>query len=310
MTRSVRTLRLVVFAGASNWPLWAAEAHGFLAAEGLAVTVDVTPNSTEMAANLHAGRYDLALSSIDNIVAYNEGQGATDVGQTDFVALFGVDDGLLSVMADPAIASLDGLKGKTLSLDAPATGFAFVLRAMLEQAGLAPGDVAIARVGGGAQRLDALLRHDQDGTLLNAPLDLVAEANGFRRLATATATIGPYQGVAGASRRDWAAQNRAATEGFIRAFHGGVGWIADPAHRDAAITLLMSKMRGMDRATAERAYARLLDLKTGIHRDLRIDVEGLRTVLRLRSAYALPQRELNEPQRYVDLSYLTAALRA
>ena len=98
-------LRVVAFAGASNWPYWVAQEKGLFAKEGVETTLDITPNSVELARNLHGGRYDLALSSIDNVVAYNEGQGEADLGgPTDFVALFGVDNGLLSLMAAPDIA--------------------------------------------------------------------------------------------------------------------------------------------------------------------------------------------------------------
>ena len=66
---------------------------------------DFTPNSVEMAKNLMARRYDLALSAVDNAIAYNEGQGEADIGApADFVALFGVDNGLLSVMAAPDVS--------------------------------------------------------------------------------------------------------------------------------------------------------------------------------------------------------------
>jgi hypothetical protein len=65
----------------------------------------------------------------------------------------------------------------------------------------------------------------------------------------------------------------------------------------------------MERNPAERAYASLLDPTNGMYRDLRIDREGLATVLRLRSTYAPARKSLTDPERYVDLSYLTAALK-
>jgi len=68
-------------------------------------------------------------------------------------------------------------------------------------------------------------------------------------------------------------------------------------------------MKGMERGAAERAYERLLDPADGIYRDLCVDREGLATVLRLRSTYAQPRKPLSDPDRYVDLSYLDAALK-
>ena len=301
--------KIVAFAGASNWPYWVAEAKGFFQREGLAVSLEITPNSAELAKNLHHGRYDLAFSSVDNIVAYNEAQGEADLGgPADFAAIFGVDNGLLSVMAVPEVKTFADLKGKTLSVDAMTTGFAFVLRDLLARNGLNETDVQIVPVGGGAQRLEALLKKEQAATLLNTPLDLVAEAKGFNRLARARDHFGAYQGIVAAMRRDRAKEQRARVEAFIRGFHASVTWLADAANRNEAVTLLTGKMRSMERASAERAYETLLDPAEGIYRDLRIDAQGLATVLRLRSTYAPARKLLTEPDRYIDLTYLKTAL--
>jgi ABC-type nitrate/sulfonate/bicarbonate transport system substrate-binding protein len=305
-----QTIKVVGFAGASNWPFWVAQEKGFFKKEGIEASFDITPNSVEMARNLKGGRYDLALSSIDNIVAYNEGQGEADLGgPTDFVALFGIENGLLSLMAVPEVGSFTDLKGKTLSVDAMTTGFAFVLRELLTRNNIAESDVKIVRVGGGAQRLEALLKKEQDATIINTPLDLVLEARGYKRLARATEVLGSYQGIVGAARRDTAEQKRKDMEGFIRAFHHAVAWLGDPANKEEAIALLMARMKGMERPGAERAYQALLDPKQGIYRDLKVDREGVRTVLALRSKYAQPRKELSDPDRYIDESYLANALK-
>src|SRR5260370_10964628 len=115
---------------------------------------------------------------------------------------------MLSLVAAPEIRSIADLKGKTVSVDAMTTGFAFVLRAMLANAGLAEADVVFSKVGGGAQRLQALLRGEQTATLLNAPLDGAAVSKGFVRLATARSAIGPLQGGVSIARRDAAARMR------------------------------------------------------------------------------------------------------
>jgi ABC-type nitrate/sulfonate/bicarbonate transport system substrate-binding protein len=305
-----QTVKVVAFAGASNWPYWVAQEKGFFKRENIETSLDITPSSVELFRNLQAGRYDLALTAIDNLVAYNEGQGEADLGAPgDFVALFGIENGLLSLMAAPEIGSFAELKGKTLSVDAMTTGFAFVLRELLARNGIAESDVQIMRVGGGAQRLEALLKKEQHATILNAPLDLVAEARGYKRLVRANDTLGAYQGISGIARRDHAQHKRADLEGFIRAFHGAVAWLGDPANKEEAIALLMARMSGMARPGAERAYQVLLDPKEGIYRDLKVDREGLRTVLALRSKYARPQKELSDPNRYLDETYLTNALK-
>ena len=309
-TRAAETLRVVAFAGASNWPFWACQQEGLFARENVDVSLDFTPNSFELARNMMAGKYDLALTAVDNLVAYNEGQGEVDLGApADFIALFGVDNGLLNVMAAADVADIKALKGQSVSVDAMTTGFAFVLREILERNGLAESDVTWAKAGGGAQRLEALLKNEQKATLLNTPLDLVAEARGYRRLARARDALGAYQGIVAMARRDTVKSKAAALRGFTRAFHAGVQWIAAPDNRDTSIALLMAKMNGMPRPAAEKAYVALLDPADGIYRDLRVDRAGLKAVLELRTKYAQPRKQLTDAEKYIDAGFLAAALR-
>lgn len=298
-------LRVVAFAGASNLPFWAGQEHGLFARQGLEAVLAITPNSVEMARNLDAGRYDLALTSVDNIVAYDEGEGEAGLGAVDFVALFGVDDGMLSLVAAPRLATVAALRDTPVSVDAATTGFAFVLRDLLARAGIA--DPTFVKVGGGAQRLAGLLAGQQEATLLNTPLDVVAQSRGFHALVRATDVLGPYQGIVAAVRRDRVAADRARLVAFTRAFHDSVAWLADPAHREDGIRLLAAHMPDLSPATAAIAFDALLDPMRGITRDLRIDPAGLRTVLALRSRYALPHRELTDPGRYVEDTIRAAA---
>jgi ABC-type nitrate/sulfonate/bicarbonate transport system substrate-binding protein len=307
--RAQEPLRVVAFAGASNWPLWIGQEKGLFKAAGVDVALDFTPNSVELIKNLHTGKYELALTAIDNAIAYDENQGEADLGgPADFVALFGIENGLLSIVSVPEIKSLGDLRGKTLSVDAPTTGFSFVLKEMLSRSGIKESEVQIVRVGGGAQRLEALLKRDQAATLLNTPLDIVAEGKGFNRLLIATDVLGAYLGICGIAKREAAAKDRARFVAFIRAFHASVAWLVAPDNREEAIAILTTKMKGLERLQAEQSYARLTDAKSGVFRDLRIDSEGLKTVLRLRSTYAVPPMPLTNVDRYVDGSFLAEAL--
>jgi len=59
---------------------------------------------------------------------------------------------------------------------------------------------------------------------------------------------------------------------------------------------------------ARQAYGELLDPKDGFFRNGHIDVEGVRTVLELRSRYAKPAKHLSDPGKYLDEAYLRAAI--
>lgn len=293
----MQTLNVVAFAGASNLALWAGQKHGIFARHGLEIALSLTPNSKAMASDLYAGRFDLALTAVDNIVAYDEGQGEVALpGPADFTAWLGVDDGMLNVMAAPDIADIAALRGRTVAVDAMTTGFAFVLREILGRAGIADAVEWVA-VGGGAQRLAALVEGAQAATLLNTPLDLAAEAKGFRRLARAQDVVGPYQGIVAASRRAVLAEKRPALVAFARAFRETLAAL-DADHAEAAA--ILAEGAKMPAPVAARAVTALLDPVRGITRDLSIDEAGLRTVLRLRSHFT--GTLLDDPARYLDPS--------
>jgi ABC-type nitrate/sulfonate/bicarbonate transport system substrate-binding protein len=307
--QDARPIRLVAFAGASNWPIWIGQQKGFFAAERLQASLEITPNSRQMAADIFDGKFDVALTAIDNVVAYVENQGEAQLpGPADFVAFMGVDDGMLSLMAVPGTKSVNDLRGKELSVDALTTGFAFVLRDALMKSGIGADEVKFVAVGGGAQRLAALREQKQTATLLNSPLDLIAESAGSVRLAEMHALIGPYQGICGMARRAWLAENRDTAKAFLRAFHASVAWLVDPANKDEAIAILRERVQGTSPELAQRIHARLTHPERGIKRDAAIDIEGLRTVLRLRSTYAAAGRTLSDPSRYLDSALLGEAL--
>lgn len=308
--RAAESLKVSAFAGASNLPMWVGQTRGFFAAQGVEPVLEITPNSTQLARDLVAGKIDLALTSIDNVVAYDEGQGEVDLSEpANFVALFGVDNGMLHLMADKSIADFAGLKGKILSVDAMTTGYAFVLREMLARNGVKESEVEWVKAGGGAQRLEGLLKGEQAATLLNTPLDLIAEARGFRRMLRARDMLGAYQGICGATTRAMLARKGSEIKAFARGLHRSIAWLADASNRDAAVALLVERMKGMERPAAERAYDKLLDPADGMYRDLRIDMAGLKTVLELRSRYASPPRPLTDATKYIDAGFLDAALK-
>src|SRR3546814_4591452 len=67
---AMRTLKVNVFPGAMNLPLWAGIAQGFFAERNLAIETVYTPNSVAQLTGLIAGAFDLALTAIDNVIAY------------------------------------------------------------------------------------------------------------------------------------------------------------------------------------------------------------------------------------------------
>ncbi|HEV8641753.1 MAG TPA: ABC transporter substrate-binding protein [Methylomirabilota bacterium] len=304
----VSPLKVIVFPGGFNWPLWTGQALGFFARHGLEITLTPTPNSVVQLTSLIAGDVDIAITAIDNVIAYQEGQGEVPVGAApDLFAFMGGDHGFLRLIVQPEIRTYADLRGQVLSVDAMTTGFAFVLRKMLELGGLEEGEYSLVRAGGVRERWNALKDKRHAGTLLLTPFELLAESIGLRRLGNAVDVIGPYQGHLGATRRSWARDHAAELVAFIRAYRASLAWLFDPAHRAEAVGILRRNAPDMPAEIAQRAYDVLLSPVQGFQPQAKLDVEGIRTVLRLRSEYGRPRKELTDPTRYYNLTYYDRA---
>jgi len=220
------------------------------------------------------GKFDIALAAIDNMVAYQEGQGEVKVeGEIDLVAIMGINNGFNSLMAGPQVKDIADFRGRKVAVDAATTGYAFVLYDILRRHGLNSGDYVVERAGGASRRWEALREGKQDGTLLSLPWDIIAEKNGFRRLATSS-DVGRFQGSAGTVRRKWVAANEARVVGFIRGYVAGLDWISDPANRDAALALLRKNLKSLTPELADASYQVLLDPATGLQRKAELDIAG------------------------------------
>ena len=132
-----QVLRVNIFPGGFNWPIWVAQDKGFFAKQGLEIRTINTPNSREQLVGLINGQFEIAMTAIDNLLAYREGQGAVPVDGGGLIAVMGSDNGFLRMGSRTGITSYAQLKGQELSVDALTTGYAFVLLEVLERNGLA-----------------------------------------------------------------------------------------------------------------------------------------------------------------------------
>jgi ABC-type nitrate/sulfonate/bicarbonate transport system substrate-binding protein len=303
-------LRVNVFPGGFNWGLYVGIDKGFFAREGLRIELQHTPNSVTQMTDLAAGKFEIAMTGVDNIVAYVEGQGEAPIGpQPEFFAFMGSDSAFLSLVCGADIKEIAALRGKQLLVDAMTTGYAFVLYDILRRAGLPAESYEVARAGGMIERWTRLRAGEGDGTLLSAPYNLIAKAHGLNELARAVETIGPYQGNVSAARRSWANANEETVVGYIRAYRDAIDWLYAPDHRSDAIAILRRNLPQMAQDVAQASYSELLHPKFGFYRGCDIDQAGLACVLALRSRYGKPQMTLNDPGRYIDRRFLEASRR-
>src|SRR5881296_3875193 len=250
-----KPVNLIVFPGGFNWPVWVAQEKALFAKNGIEVRITPTPGSAFQLTNLIDGKFDIAMTAIDNLIAYREGQGEVPKPGPDLFAFMGGDNGFLRLVTVPEVKSFGDLRGKTLSVDALTTGYAFVLLEILERNGLQKDrDYTAATAGGVLQRFQALMEKKHAGTLLLSPFEVQAEARGFNRLANATDVLGRYQGLVGGARKAWAEQNRDAVVGYIRAYVDAVDWLYDPRNKEEAVAIFLKNLPNANAQAAQTAY--------------------------------------------------------
>ena len=299
---------LICFPGAPNLPIFAALELGLFSAAGIDVRLETTPSSIYQIENLVNGEFQIAGTAFDNVVAYREGQGAVQLAEPpDLFAFMGATRIELSFVVAPNIQTYADLRGRSIALDALATGFAFVLYDMLEKAGLSTDVCELAPVGATPKRWESVKSGEHAGTLTIEPFTSIAIANGFNVLQTSLETVPNYQGGVFAAGRAWAVEHPDSVDAFIRGYLAGLDWTLTPGNYEAGKDILLANMPAIKPGVADAVVTKLLNPATGLTPGGQVDTAGIETVLSLRSRYATPSKRLSDPSPYLDLSYLQRA---
>lgn len=306
------TVELIAFPGAQNLPIFAALEQGLFEKAGITLNLTTTPNSAYQAENLASGKFNIAGTAFDNVVAYVEGQGAVKMAEApDFFAFMGATQIELAFITQPDIKSYADIKGKVLAMDALYTGFAFALYDMLAKNGITKADYKIDAVGATPVRWQSVKDGKHAGTMTIEPFTSIARGQGFTVLDLSTKHFADYQGQAYVASRKWAAVNADAVKAFIKGYLGGLEWTLAPANRQAATELLLKNMPEIQPRVAGAVMDSLLSPASGLTPKAAILPKGVDAVLDLRSRYGnagSPGAKLDKPERYVDLSYYKAVI--
>lgn len=296
-------LRVNIFPGSQNIALFVAQDKGLFAKRGLAVEIRLTATSQAQRDGLATGAFEIAQAGVDNAVYLVE------VAKVDAVIVAGGGNGMNELYVRPEIHTYDDIRGKAVVVDAPNTAYAFLLYKMLALKGLEKGAYSVLPKGGGAQRLQAI-RDDNNNVaaMLYPPWTFLAERDGAHSLGRATAVIGPYQADGVWVLRSWAKANADTLVKYLQSAIEAVRWAMDPAH-DAEAAAILAQHVKIDPEIARRSLAAAVGPGGGVARDVRFDLEGFRTTLKLRAEFeGRPQDAIPAPEKYLDLSYYERAL--
>jgi ABC-type nitrate/sulfonate/bicarbonate transport system substrate-binding protein len=303
MAQGLAAIKVMVFPGLTNFPIFAAQHKALFARHGIALDLQYTPNSRAQRAGLAKGDHQIIHTAADNSVAMVE------IANADAVIVTGGDNGFNRIIVQPDIAKLSEVRGKAVAVDAPNTAFALLLYRALKDNGLNKSDYVINPVGGTEQRLDAMTRDKNNAAaIMGLPFTFRAAAAGLKDLGSAYQSIGAYQSDCTVVMRDWAKANRDILVRYIRAIVEGRRFLLDPANKGEALQILIDRLQ-LPPDVAARCYAIVTDPGSGIAKDARFDMAGFRNVLGLRAEIE-GQWGGNPPapERYIDLSYYDAAL--
>jgi ABC-type nitrate/sulfonate/bicarbonate transport system substrate-binding protein len=294
-------LTVMVFPGTQTLPLFAAQACGFFAKRGLAIELKPAPNSEEQRKGLAEGRYPIVHGAADQCVALVE-------AGTDAIIVAGGDNGFNHLFVQPEIASIADLRGRTLVADVANTGWSFVLYEVMRQHGLKRDDYSLHEAGAPFRRFEAM-RNDKAmaAAVLNPPFAIHARRAGLKDMGPVADQVGAYLGTVPYVLRSWAKANADVLTGYLAASIDGLRFILDPANR-AQATPLIGERLNVPPDIASEILAIAADAGNGLARDAGFDLEGLRTVLKLRADFE--NREPSAAEKYFDLIWHRRALSA
>jgi ABC-type nitrate/sulfonate/bicarbonate transport system substrate-binding protein len=279
------TLRLGTFT--PSVVLAVADRLGRLAEHGLDDVIEVTVSSSPgQLRSLLSGELDVALTSPDNVLAYRF-DSANPLGQLcDARIVSAVDRGLgLALYGRPG-RDTSTLRGATVGVDVPTSGFALALYALAESLGVARDEYELVTLGSTPQRLRALLGGECDATMLNAGNELFAEQAGCVAMARASEVCAPYLGtVVAVTDRDHLPAARALGEALQETAVTICDGEVDELTAEEAVRVL-----GLPHALALRYVDRLKRPDEGLLLTPEVPPDALATLVRLRQRY-LPHVE-------------------
>ena len=291
----LRTLKLITF-GAS--PVTAAGTlHGSFEKHGLAVEHTETPSSTEQMRGLSNGKFDLASTAFDNVLAWSGREGAEIVAIATAAA--GV---VLPVVVRPEINDWEDLRGKPLAVDAVDTAYGLVLRRILLEHGLDldKGDYEFVPAGATGYRFESMEKSETFAAILNPPWNQRAMEAGMKDFGDHREVLPSYPGGTYAVTKKFGAENRDAVVGFLKGLNDAAEWLHNPDTADLAAERLAAE-EGGDAAQIKSRFDRVPE-------HLTVTAAELQVVLDLRVQCGLTPSMGPDIAAYLDTSFLEEAL--
>ena len=201
----------------------------------------------------------------------------------EFVLVAGAQaDALFTLIARPSVQTFDDLRGKRVAINNLRDGPTTMLRRLLRAHGVPEDAVELLAVGGTPERYTAVTSGAVEGAMLAQPQDLMAQANGMRRLGLATDVIDQWQNFSVVANRPWAQAHADLLVRWIRAHNAACAWLNDPANRAEAVRILVDATQTPE-PIAQATWALYFEERAGRawNEDCGVKPAGVRNVIAL-----------------------------
>lgn len=284
---TTRPLRVAYMSNSATMAsLWMAKETGALAKEDIDVDV-LTINASLAIPALIAGELDaIQISAAPVLTASLRGHDVV------FVA------GLLNTMiwnfySRPEISSVEGLKGKVIGTDRPATPIAYGTLVSLKKMGLSSKDVQLFPIGSSAQVLAALHAGKVMGGISSPPASFQLEKMGYHSL-TSLLDV-PYQNVGIVIRRSRFDELKERLVHLLRALRTGI----DRYYSDKgfAVKVISKYTRETNPDALDKSYE--FYRRAGFRRELMVSEPGVQGILDFLSE-TIPEAKKAKPSQFFD----------
>jgi ABC-type nitrate/sulfonate/bicarbonate transport system substrate-binding protein len=278
-------------------PVWTADQKGYFKDEGIDVQFDIYDNAEKISEAMHAGDKQIAIASVEALVidAFKSGKFRIVASVAQRPPHF--------IIAQPVIKSLADLRGKRFGVLSLHEGTTFFVQDLEKSLGMARGDIVIDAVGGAPTRWRLLREGKIDAGLQPFPLSYESEDAGFSNLGPIAKVVPEYEFTAVFLDPVWAAANRPAVTGFLRALRRGQEAMA--THPDDTAAVLVKELSTTP-AYARRAVDDALRLKLMPDGHVASEAGMHRVFTTLQRAGRVPAGARFDMARFVDASYLAA----
>ncbi|BCL81287.1 ABC transporter substrate-binding protein [Ktedonobacteria bacterium brp13] len=263
--------------------------QGYFTDEGLSVCYNQVAGSQQQFNSLLSGQYNIVASTADNFANryVNTSPDVEIVGASDKGASLD-----LIVNSANGINSIADLKGKSIAVDAPNSGFVFATEKILAENGLQPSDYSLQVIGGSLQRFQAISAgHTSTGapvyaTILAAPFVEEAHAvSTLKDVASFSTYVAHYQGTSIGVTDAYAQANPTIVTKFLTAMIRGSLYANNPQNQNVVIADIAST-DNISTAVATNVYNDTENNHTsGENMAEMVSIPGLMNTIELRQSF-------------------------